>query len=186
MRANTLRKGHIILHNNQPWRVIAFNHLTPGNLRAMVQVKLRNLLSGIQTDTRYGATEDVPIADVYYAKATYLYHDAAGYHFMDSESYEEHTISPELLDDSVYYLQDNMEVEITNYNGAPIGVELPATVTLTVVETEPEMRGATASNSPKPAKTNTGLMLSVPTFIKEGEKISVNTEDGKYVGRADE
>ena len=185
MKASDIRRGAIIMHNNQPYAVIDFRHHTPGNLRAMVQTKLRNLLSGSQTEVRFSSTEDVVEADVITSEATYLYSDIEGYHFMNSESYEQIRLNKEVLGDSIYYLQDEMKVEVTFYNGEPIGVKLPQTVTLTVVETEPEVRGGTASNSPKPAKTDTGLSLSVPQFIKEGDKILINTEEGKYLSRAD-
>ncbi|RIL12125.1 MAG: elongation factor P [Proteobacteria bacterium] len=185
MRANTIRKGAVIMYNGAPHRVIDFHHHTPGNLRAMVQTKLRNILTGNQTETRFSATEDVPEADVHTSKATYLYSDNTGYHFMNSESYEEVTLNAEQLGDGIYYLQDQMLVDITTFEGNPVGINLPQTVVLTIVETEPELRGATASNSPKPAKTDTGLTLNVPPFLKQGEKIVVNTETGQYLSRAE-
>lgn len=185
MKANDIRRGVVIMHNNAPHRVIDFHHHTPGNLRAMVQTKLRNLLSGSQTEVRYSSTENIEEADVMTSPATYLYADTEGYHFMNSDSYEEVAISPEVLGDGKYFLQDQMAVEITTYNGEPIGINLPQTVVLTVVETEPELRGATASNSPKPATTDTGLTVSVPPFIKVGDKILVNTAESKYLSRAE-
>ena len=185
MKASDIRRGAVILYNNVPHRVMDFNHHTPGNLRAMVQTKLRNLLSGTQTEVRFSSTEQLPEADVNTGKATYLYEDQSGYHFMNAESYEEVSMSKDQLGDALYYLQDQMEVEITTFNGEPIGINLPQSVILEIADTEPEMRGATASNSPKPAKTTTGLQLSVPAFIKIGERIIVNTEEGKYLSRAD-
>jgi elongation factor P len=185
MKASSIRRGTVIMYNGNPHRVMEFHHHTPGNLRAMVQTKLRNLISGTQTEVRFSSTEELEEADVHTGSATYLYSDSAGYHFMNSESYEEVSLSAEMLGDSIQYLQDQMEVEITTFNGESIGVNLPETVVLTITETEPELRGATASNSPKPAKTNTGLTLTVPAFIKIGEKVIVRTEDGKYVSRAD-
>lgn len=158
---------------------------TPGNLRAMVQVKLRNLLTGNQTESRFSSTEDLEEADVKTVPATYLYSDVSGYHFMNSQSYDQVALSADTLGDAKFYLQDNMEVDLTLLGEEPIGIELPSTVTLTIAETEPGIRGATASNSPKPAKTDTGLLLNVPPFIKIGEKILVNTSEGTYVGRAE-
>lgn len=184
MKASSMRKGSVIMYNNAPYRVMECSHHTPGNLRAKVQVKMRNLLNSAQTEVRFNATEDIEEADVFLKKATYTYGDNAGYHFMDAETYEETTISADAIGDAVYYLQDNMAVQITTYNGDPIGIELPSTVTLTVADCPPEIKGATASNSPKPAKTDTGLQLNVPPFIKMGERIIVNTQDGSYVGRA--
>lgn len=185
MKANDIRRGVVIMYNGSPHRVMDFHHHTPGNLRAKVQTKLRNLINGSQTEVRFSSTEDVEEADVTTTAATYLYSDSNGYHFMNSQSYEEVALSPEQLGEGVGYLQDEMQVEITLYEGSPIGVNLPATVVLTVSETAPELRGATASNSPKPALTNTGITVNVPPFIKVGEKIVVNTADGKYVGRAE-
>ena len=125
-------------------------------------------------------------ADVFTSKASFLYKDGNSYHFMDSNTYEQFVLNDELLDDAKFYLQDNMEVDVTRFNEEPISVELPQTVVLTVVETEPELKGATASNSPKPATTDTGLQLSVPPFVKEGDRIVVNTQEGKYLSRSDE
>ncbi len=185
MKASDIRRGNVILHNGQPFRVMDFNHHTPGNLRAMVQTKLRNLLTGNSTEVRFSATENIEEADVFFSKATYLYSDADGYHFMRTENFDQFSINAETLGDAVYYLQEQMEVEVTDYNGDPIGIVVPQTVILTVVETEPELKASTASNSPKPAKTETGLQLTVPPFIKEGERIVVNTVEGIYVKRAE-
>jgi elongation factor P len=184
MKANAIRKGVVIMYNGAPHRVMDFHHHTPGNLRAMVQTKLRNLLSGTQTENRFSSTEEVQEADVSISKATYLYKDGDDYHFMTTEDYDQFTITAEILGDALYYLQDQMAVDVTFYEGNPIGVQLPGSVILTIVETEPELRAATASNSPKPAKTDTGLSLSVPPFIKEGDKIVVGTTEGNYIERA--
>lgn len=186
MRANSIRKGNVIIYNGSPYKVMEFFHNTPGKGRAVVQTKLRNLLNGTQTEVRFGSTEEVEEADVFLYKAQYLYREGEQFVFMNNDSYEQFGISAETLGDALYYLQDNMEVEITTFNQEPIGVALPQTVILTVVETEPEIKGATASNSPKPAVTDTGLSLSVPPFIKQGERIVVNTETGEYLSRADQ
>lgn len=185
MKASDIRKGVVVMHNGQPHRVMDFHHHTPGNLRAMVQTKLRNLLSGNQSEVRYSSTETIEEADVRTFPATYLYSDNNGYHFMNSESFEEMNISAAALGDAIYYLQEEMKVDVTTYDGEPIGVNLPSTVVLTVVDTEPELKGSTASNSPKPAKTDTGLALTVPPFVKIGDRITVNTTEGKYLSRAD-
>ncbi len=185
MKANEIRKGTVIVHNNTPYRVMDFNHVTPGKGQAVVQTKLRNMLNGSQTEVRFGSTESVEEADIFSYKATYLYSDSDGFNFMNSDSYEQLALTEELLGDAVYYLQEQMSVDITTYNGEPIGIKLPQTVVLTVIETEPELKGATASNSPKPAITDTGLNLNVPPFVKQGEKIVVNTESGEYISRSD-
>lgn len=185
MKAKDIRRGAIVLYKDAPHRVLSFEHRTPGNLRAFVQVTMRNLLSGAQSDTRFSSTEDIPEADVFTSRATFTYADGGTYFFMNTSNYEEVPISGELLGDGKFYLQDGMEVDILSYNNEPIGITLPKTVVLTVSETEPELRGATASNSPKPATTDTGLTLSVPPFIKVGERIVVDTEEGRYISRAD-
>ena len=163
-----------------------FFHNTPGKGKAVVQAKLRNLITGNQTETRFNSTESVEEADVHTSKATYLYSDGESHIFMMSDSYEQISLTVELLGDDVYYLQEQLEVDVTTFEGSPIGIQVPPTVVLTVVETEPELKGATASNSPKPATTDTGLQLSVPPFVKEGEKIVVNTAEGRYLSRSDD
>ena len=185
MKSSDIRKGIVIMHNNAPHRVIEFNHLTPGNLKAYYAVKLRNLLTGNQSEQRYSSGSSVEEANVYYSKATYLYSDNTNFNFMRAENFEEFSMTAEQLGDAVYYLQEQMQVDVTDWNDSPIAVVIPQTVVLTIVETEPELKGSTASNSPKPAKTDTGLTLSVPAFIKEGEKIIVNTQEGTYVKRAE-
>ncbi|MBL7663040.1 elongation factor P [bacterium] len=185
MKAKDIRKGTVIMYNKAPHRVLDFQHRTPGNLRAFVQATLRNVLSGIQCDTRFSSTEDLETADVFNLKGTYLYTDDLGSHFMNSETYEQVTLSAELVGEGRYYLQDGMSVDIMTFDDRPIGVSFPKTVILTVVDTQPELKGATASNSPKPATTDTGLTLNVPAFVKIGEKIIVDTTTGEYLSRAE-
>lgn len=145
---------------------------------------MRNLLNGNQTEVRYGATEDVEVAELFQQRATFLYSDGQGYHFMNNETYEQVAIQAEAVGDLSYYLQESMEISLSLLDGNPIGIELPATVVLTITETSPELKGATASNSPKPAITETGLQLNVPQFVKVGDRVSVNTADGTYISRA--
>jgi elongation factor P len=185
MKAKDVRKGQVFLHNNVLYRVMDFHHHTPGNLRAMVHIKMRNVLSGTQTEARFGSTEDIELQDVFQNQATFLYADNSGYHFMNQETFEEVNLTEELMDEVKYYLQEGMVVSVSLYNEQPIGIELPQTVVLTIAETEPGLKGATASNSPKPAKTDTGLQLSVPPFVKEGDRVTVDTATGKYLSRAD-
>jgi elongation factor P len=185
MKGNDIRKGVVLMYNGAPHKVIEFQHSTPGNLRARVQTKLRNMLSGSQTEVRFSATEEIEVADVFTVAATYLYSDISGYHFMNSDNYEQVTFDEETLGDAKYFLQDGMAVQITLFGEQPIGIQLPMTVTLTVVETEPAIKGATATNSPKPAKTETGLTVNVPPFVKEGDRIVVNTSESTYVSRAE-
>lgn len=184
MKAKDVRKGKVILHNNSPYKVMDFMHVTPGKGNAVVQTKMRNLITGLQTEVRFGSTEDIPEADVYSFTATYLYDDTEGYHFMHKENYEQVMLTRDQIADQAYYLQPEMEVMVTLFNEEPIGIQLPPTVTLTITDCPPDLKGATATNSPKPATTDTGLQLNVPSFIKIGEKVIVNTEEGSYVSRA--
>jgi elongation factor P len=145
---------------------------------------LRNLQNGTQTELRFSSTEDLETADVFQQKGTFLYSDANGYHFMNGETYEEVTISDEMIGDGRYYVKEGMEVQLSMYEDNPIGIQLPMTVTLTIVDTEPGIKGATATNSPKPAKTETGLQLTVPQFIGVGDEVIVKTDTGEYLSRA--
>jgi elongation factor P len=186
MKASAIRRGSVVMHNKVPHRVIDFHHHTPGNLRAMVQTKLRNLLSGTQTEHRFSSTEEVEEADVMTLSATYLYADGDEYHFMYTDSYEQFSITREAVGESIYFLQEQMGVQVTTFESQPIGIELPTSVILTVADTAPELKGATASNSPKPAKTDTGLSVTVPAFVVIGDRIEVSTNDGgKYLRRVD-
>jgi elongation factor P len=185
MKAKDVRKGNVVMFKNAPHKVMDFQHRTPGNLRAFVQIKFRNILNGVTVEDRFSSDDDLPSADIYTYSATYLYSDGDGHHFMNSENYDQVALTEELVGDSKLYLMEGMTVELSTFEDRPIGIVLPKTVVLEIVETTPELRGATASNSPKPATTNTGLVLSVPPFIKIGEKVVVDTEDGSYLSRAD-
>jgi elongation factor P len=184
MKAKDIRRGTVIKFKNSLFSVMDFHHHTPGNLRAMVQVKLRNLMNGNQMEHRFSSTEDIETADVFNQPGTFLYSDQNGSHFMNSETYEEVTISDEMLGTGKYYLQEGMQVQLSMYEENPIGIQLPQTVTLVIAETEPGLKGATQTNSPKPAKTDTGLQLNVPQFVNIGDKVIINTESGEYQSRA--
>lgn len=185
MRAKDIRKGNVIMHNKVPHRVLDFAHRTPGNLRAFVQMKLRNVMNGSQTEARFASDDDLEFADLSTYNASFLYSDESGFHFMNSENYEQIALQPDLVGEAKYYLIEEMVVEISTLDERPIGISLPKTVTLEVVETAPEIKGATATNVGKPATMNTGLVVTVPPFIKQGEKIIVDTTDGSYLSRAD-
>ena len=183
MNASEIRKGIVIAHNGAPHRVLEFQHRTPGNLRAFVQARIRNLLSGTAIEVRVSSTESIERVTLEQHKMQYLYKQGDDYHFMNTETYEQITLDAEALGDNVYYLIDNAEIEVETYEGKPIGITPTAIIELTVVETQPEMRGATASNSPKPAKLETGLMVNVPPFVKEGERVRIDTATGQYIER---
>ncbi|MBI2820793.1 MAG: elongation factor P [Acidobacteria bacterium] len=182
--ATRIRKGMILLYEGVPHRVLDFHHHTPGNLRAMVHTKLRNLKTGSSTDVRFRASDTVEKASLEEHEMEYLYSDGSMHHFMNSENFEQVALDSEMLGDCVDYLTQNLKIQVEFFEGKPIGVELPPVVELTVVETEPELRGATVSNVTKPAKLETGVIVQVPAFIKEGERIRVDPNDGRYVERA--
>ena len=171
-------------NNNDLYSIFKMEHRTPGNLRAFVQVKMRNLRTGAMFDNRFSSTEQVERAILDEQEMEYLYDDGEQYTFMNTETYEQVALNKELLGDAVNYLTPNIKVHVEFYEGKPMSVELPATVELKVVETEPGLKGATVSNVGKPAKMETGLVVQVPAFINEGEIIKVNTSEGTYLERA--
>jgi elongation factor P len=183
MNANDIRKGMLIMYNDTPHRVMDFQHRTPGNLRAFVQAKLRNIKTGSSTEVRFSSTENIERATLEEVEMEYLYSDGDMYHFMNTETYEQVALNNETLGDAMDYLVEGAKIKIEFFEGAPMGVELPAAVEMTVVETSPELKGATASNSPKPAKLNTGVTVQVPPFIKEGDRIRVDPTKGVYLER---
>jgi elongation factor P len=184
MNANDIRRGMIIMYNNAPHRVLDFQHRTPGNLRAFVQAKLRNLRNGSSTEVRFSSTENIERAMLEDHEMEYLYSDGDMHHFMNTETYDQTALDAETLGDAMNYMTPGTKIQVEFFEGAPIGVELPPAVELTVIETAPELKGATASNSPKPAKLETGVTVQVPPFIKEGDRIRVDPAKGAYLERA--
>ncbi|MBI5504401.1 MAG: elongation factor P [Deltaproteobacteria bacterium] len=183
MNASDIRRGNVIMFNGAPHRVLEFQHRTPGNLRAFVQAKLRNLKSGLATEARFSSTENIERVQLEQHMMQYLYKEGDTFHFMNTETYDQIGLDAEALGDNVYYLVDGIQIEMEMYEGRPIGIEPPGVIELTVVETQPEMKGATASGSPKPAKLETGLMITVPAFVKEGERVRIDTSTGQYLER---
>jgi elongation factor P len=179
-----LRPGMVIKFNNELYTVFSVNHRTPGNLRGFVQAKMRSLRTGTMTEHRFSSEDRVEKAQMEEQEMEYLYDDGEYYYFMNTENYEQMHLMKDLLGDATQYLIPQLKVKVEFYEGKPISVDLPATVDLTVVETEPGLKGATVSNVTKPAKTETGLVVQVPPFITEGEKIRVNTTEGTYQERA--
>jgi elongation factor P len=174
----------IIKFNNDLYSIFSMVHRTPGNLRAFVQVKMRNLRNGSMMEHRFASEDRVEKAILEEHEMEYLYDDGEYYYFMNTENFEQMHLTKDILGDSVNYLVPQLKVEVEFYEGKPMGVELPAAVTLTVVETEPGLKGASVSNVGKPAKMETGLVVQVPAFINEGEKIRVSTTEGTYLERA--
>ena len=184
MKASDIRRGHVLIIDGQPCRVMDFQHRTPGNLRAFVQVRLRNLTSGNTFDTRLSATEFVEDARLDTKDMQVMYRDANGTHVMDAENYEQYTLDDEVTGDQGQWMEPGMTFQAEWLNGRPIAIMLPATAELEVVETAPIMKTATKTASTKPAKLSNGVTIQVPEFISEGERVRVNPRDGVYLERA--
>ena len=181
---NDFRTGLTILVDGNIFRVIDFQHVKPGKGAAFVRSKLRNLRNGNVVEKTFRAGEKVEKAMVENRKMQYLYAQGDEHVFMDLESYEQTTLAAAQIEDELKYLLENMELHIQSFQGEMIGIELPNTVVLVVAETEPGIKGDTASGGSKPAKMETGLMVNVPFFVNEGDKLIINTTDGSYVSRA--
>ena len=181
---NDFRTGLTILVEGNIFRVIEFQHVKPGKGAAFVRSKLRNLRNGNVVEKTFRAGEKVEKAMIENRKMQYLYAQGDEHVFMDLESYDQTTLAEAQIKDELNYLLENMELHIQSFNGEMIGIELPNTVVLTVAETEPGIKGDTASGGTKPAKMETGLYVNVPFFVNEGDKLIVNTTDGSYVSRA--
>jgi elongation factor P len=174
----------VVKFNNELYSIFSVNHRTPGNLRGFVQAKMRSLRTGSMTEHRFSSEDKVEKAMLEEIEMEYLYDDGEYYYFMNTENFEQMHLMKDLLGDATEYLVSQLRVKVEFYEGKPISVELPATVDLTVIATEPGFKGATVSNVTKPAKLETGLVVQVPPFIIEGEKIRVNTAEGTYQERA--
>jgi elongation factor P len=183
IQATQLKRGMCIKHNNDLYRVVEAQHKTPGNLRGLVQAKIRSLKTGAISDHRFRSVDMVERAILDETEMEFLYQDGNMYHFMNNETYEQVALTDNELGDATQWLMPGLTLEVEFYNGTPIGVELPASMELTVTETEPVLKGATASNSNKPATLENGVTLQVPPFIVEGEKIRVNPTEARYMER---
>lgn len=184
MNANDLRPGMIIKHNNQLYSIHKAEHRTPGNLRAFVQARMRNLRSGAITDHRFRSEDTIERAIIDEVEMQYLYSDGDSYFFMNTENYEQVHLHKDVVGDRALYMVPDVMLKVEYYEGCPIDVALPPTVDLRVVRTEPGIKGGSATNVMKPAKLETGLLVNVPPFISEGDIIRVNTADGTYLERA--
>jgi elongation factor P len=182
--ATQLRPGMIIKHNNDLHAVFSVEHRTPGNLRAFIQAKLRNLRTGAMFEHRFRSPDPIEKINVDEVQMEYLYSDGDAYCFMNTENYEQIHLTKDILGDAVDYLTPNLQIRVEFFDGKAVGIELPQTVDLKIIETEPGLKSATASSVTKPAKTETGLVVQVPPFINEGETIRVDTAEGTYLSRA--
>jgi elongation factor P len=181
--ATQMRPGMIIKFKDDLHLVFSVEHRTPGNLRAFIQAKLRNVRTGAMFVERFRSPDPIDRVIVDEVKMEYLYNDGDDYYFMD-ESFEQTMLKRETLGDAVDYLLPNLTIAVSFHDGKAVGIELPLVVEMTVVETEPGIKSATASSVTKPAKLETGLVVQVPPFINEGEKIRVDTAEGAYMSRA--
>jgi len=181
--ATQIRKGMILKVGSDLFRVISMDHVTPGNWRGFVQTKLRNLKTGKLLDQRFRSTDTVEKAVLSSAQVEYLYSSGDEHHFMNTETYDQVMLSSEVLGEGVSYLVPNVKIRVETEGGAPVGVELPGTVELKVVDCAPTIKGASAAAQTKAATLETGLTIQVPAFIEHGEVIRVDTSDGKYVER---
>jgi elongation factor P len=179
-----MKKGMLVKIENDLFRVLELQHVTPGNLRGFVRVKFRNIRSGTLSDQKLRSEDTVERATLDETEMQYLYQDGDSFYFMDTTSYEQIHISGEALGESVSYLKSEMTIKVEFYGTEPVGIELPQTVDLKVTDTVPGIKGATASNQIKPATLETGLVVNVPPFINTGDVVRVNTETGEYLSRA--
>jgi elongation factor P len=181
--ANDLRKGQVIKFNNEPHLVMETQHRTPGNLRAFVQAKLRNLKNGRSLDQRFNSTESMEVLSTDRKTLEFSYADRDTYAFIDPQTFEQIELTETLIGEAKNYLVSNGKVEVLFVDDKPITIDLPSAVSLKV-ESADGIRGDTASNVQKPAKLETGLIIQVPLFVKEGEIVRVSTADGSYLSRA--
>ncbi|HTK28705.1 MAG TPA: elongation factor P [Vicinamibacterales bacterium] len=184
IQATRLRKGMLIKLGTDLWRIMDLQHMTPGNKRGFIQARMRNIRTQSLSDQKFRAEEDVERATLDEREMQYLYNDGDHYYFMDTSTFEQINISAEALGESKDYLIADSIIRVEFYDVEPVGIELPPTVDLVVTKTVPGIKGATASAQVKPATLETGLVIQVPPFVNEGDKVRVSTETGEYQSRA--
>ena len=181
--SSDLKKGLKIELDGDPYEIVDFQFVKPGKGQALYKCKLKNMLNGTQIDKTYRSGDKVDSADLEEQQMEYLYTDGVEYHFMNTSTYEQEAVSAKQLGDNVKFLKENTVCDVLLFKGKPINVHLPNFIEMRVVKADPWVKGDTASGSSKPAETETGLVVNVPPFIEEGEKIRVDTRTGKYVER---
>ena len=184
IQATRLKKGMLIKVDQDLFRVLELQHVTPGNLRGFVRVKLRNIRNGALSDQKLRSEDSLERATLDEREMQYLYKDGDSFHFMDTSTYDQLHIPAEALGDSVNYIVPDATITVEFYGVEPVGIELPPTVDLKVEETAPGIKGATASAQVKPARLETGLVVQVPPFVNTGDLVRVSTETGEYLSRA--
>ena len=183
MQANDLRAGRSIKHEGELYIVLEASHRSPGNKRAFMQISMRNLKNGKIIQQKFSSTEEIESADLDARKVQYLYKDDTGYHFMDQEDYETHTVGEDIVGENKYYLKENDEAKLYFYEKRAVDIELPPKVVLEVIESPEWVKGDSVSNNLKPAVLETGKKVMVPIFIKQGSRIVVDTRTGEYISR---
>ncbi len=178
-----IRRGSVIVFEDEPCRVLEKQHIKPGKGPAYVQTKLRNLKTGVIFENRFRAADTIETAAMQTEELQFLYSDAHHYHFMNTETYEQMVMDDDMLGDAAQWLTENLVIEAEFYEGKPIGVQLPQTLELKVEETEPGVRGDTRTSVTKPAKLENGVTVQVPAFVDRGEVIRVDPEEGEYLER---
>jgi len=184
INATEIRRGMSILFEGEPCRVVDFRHHTPGNLRAMVQAKLKKLRTGTTFEHRFRATDSVDVASLETHELEFLYQGGDDYHFMNTETFDQMELDGETLGDAAKWMTPGMKLQAEFFNGRPIGIQLPNALVLEIVETAPVMKTATKTSSTKPAKLDNGVTVNVPEFLQTGERIRVNPISGEYIDRA--
>ena len=184
MPATQIRRGMVIVFEGQPCRVVEFRHHTPGNLRAMVQAKLKNVRTGASFEHRFRAADSIEQASMETHELEFLYDAGGTYHFMNTENYDQLELDEETLGDNAQWMQPGMRIMAEFYDGRPVGIQLPNALVLEVVETAPVMKSATKTASTKPARLENGVTVNVPEFISTGERVRVNPNTGEYMDRA--
>jgi elongation factor P len=183
LQATEIRAGHVVKIGEEICRVDGVEHITPGNWRAIIQIKLRNIKTGSARVQRFSSSDKLELAYIDQQTCEYLYQNGNAYVFMNQENYEQFEIHKDLVGEDAKWLKENLAVKINFLDGSAIGVELPPSVDLKVTKTEPALKGATITNVFKPATVETGAVVQVPPFIKEGETIKVDTRTGEYLER---
>lgn len=182
--ATQIRRGMVLVFEGDPCRIIEFRHHTPGNLRAMVQAKLKNLRTGNNFEHRFRAADSIEKASMETHELEFMYQGGDTYHFMNIENYDQLEMDEESLGDAAQWMQAGMKIQAEYYNGKPIGIQLPNSLVLEIVETAPVMKTATKTASNKPAKLENGVTVNVPEFVATGERVRVNPTTGEYMDRA--
>jgi elongation factor P len=177
------RKNLKIELDGEPFTIVDFQHVKPGKGGAFVRTKMKSLITGNVLDKTFRSGEKVDVPDLEEKKMSFLYQDESGYCFMDTQSYEQMTLTEAQIEDALGYLKENVEVEVLLHNGKAIGIELPMFLNLEIVETDPGLKGNTASGGSKPAKLETGATIQVPLFVCTGEVVKVDTRTGNYIER---